>query len=163
MDALRGIGIQPNTGIILIVGAILWAASTSYSIFIVMRYAKKSEGWQRFNNFIFTRTRGYGKRMDKQRRKKCHLRIVIKNLNGIRFLFCHYDCFLNSMERLWSDDFQRLDVCFNRQQFRWLVLWRLSDVVLPFRDHCCLDWSLYWKKKPLKHLSTVPKICYPLF
>ena len=43
MDALRGIGIQPNTGIILIVGAILWAASTSYSIFIVMRYAK-SEG-----------------------------------------------------------------------------------------------------------------------
>jgi uncharacterized ion transporter superfamily protein YfcC len=26
---------------ILIVGAILWAASTSYSIFIVMRYAKK--------------------------------------------------------------------------------------------------------------------------
>lgn len=41
MDALRGIGIQPNTGIILIVGAILWAASTSYSIFIVMRYAKK--------------------------------------------------------------------------------------------------------------------------
>ena len=60
MDALRGIGIQPNTGIILIVGAILWAASTSYSIFIVMRYAK-SEGGQRFNNFIFTRTRGYGK------------------------------------------------------------------------------------------------------
>ncbi|MGC2993828.1 YfcC family protein, partial [Enterococcus faecalis] len=37
------IGIQPNTGIILIVGANLWAASTSYSIFIVMRYAKKEK------------------------------------------------------------------------------------------------------------------------
>ncbi|GEQ49585.1 YfcC family protein [Tetragenococcus koreensis] len=41
MDALRGIGIQPNTGIILLLGFVLWAASTTYSIFIVMRYAKK--------------------------------------------------------------------------------------------------------------------------
>lgn len=41
MDALRGIGIQPNAGIILLVGVLLWAVSTAYSIFIVMRYAKK--------------------------------------------------------------------------------------------------------------------------
>lgn len=118
MDALRGIGIQPNTGIILIVGAILWAASTSYSIFIVMRYAKKVKADKGSTILSLQEQEDMEKRMDKQRRKKCHLRIVIKNLNGIRFLFCHYDCFLNSMERLWSDDFQRLDVCFNRQQFR---------------------------------------------
>lgn len=41
MDALRGVGIQPNTGTILLVGVLLWAISTVYSIFIVMRYAKK--------------------------------------------------------------------------------------------------------------------------
>ncbi len=41
MDALRGIGIQPNTGVILLIGFMLWAVSTAYSIFIVMRYAKK--------------------------------------------------------------------------------------------------------------------------
>ncbi|GAA3023380.1 YfcC family protein [Tetragenococcus solitarius] len=41
MDALRGVGIQPNTGVILLVGVLLWAISITYSIFIVMRYAKK--------------------------------------------------------------------------------------------------------------------------
>ncbi|MGO3732394.1 MAG: YfcC family protein [Vagococcus sp.] len=41
MDALRGIGITPNTGVILLLGTVLWAVTTAYSIFIVMRYAKK--------------------------------------------------------------------------------------------------------------------------
>lgn len=41
MDALRSVGIQPNTATILLIGFIIWFLSTAYSIFVVMRYAKK--------------------------------------------------------------------------------------------------------------------------
>ena len=66
MDALRGIGIQPNTGIILIVGAILWAASTSYSIFIVMRYAKKVKADKGSTILSLQEQEDMEKRMDKR-------------------------------------------------------------------------------------------------
>ncbi|WEG72977.1 YfcC family protein [Vagococcus intermedius] len=41
MDALKGIDIQPNTGIILLGGMCLWFTTTAFCIFYVMRYAKK--------------------------------------------------------------------------------------------------------------------------
>lgn len=41
MDALKGIGIQPNVGVILGVGAVLWIITTAFSIYIVTGYAKK--------------------------------------------------------------------------------------------------------------------------
>lgn len=41
MDALRSVGIPPNTGTILIIGLILWAVTTAYCIYCVMSYAKK--------------------------------------------------------------------------------------------------------------------------
>ncbi|MBP2099173.1 YfcC family protein [Enterococcus rivorum] len=41
MDALKSVNVQPNTGIILIVGLILWLTTTAFSIFYVMKYAKK--------------------------------------------------------------------------------------------------------------------------
>ncbi|EOL50015.1 C4-dicarboxylate transporter [Enterococcus phoeniculicola ATCC BAA-412] len=41
MDALRGIDIKPNTGIVLLVGAVIWITTTAFCIICVMRYAKK--------------------------------------------------------------------------------------------------------------------------
>lgn len=41
MDALRSVGIQPNTGIILLMGLLIWASTTAYAIYVVMSYAKK--------------------------------------------------------------------------------------------------------------------------
>lgn len=41
MDALKGIGIQPNVGVILGVGTVLWITTTAFSIYIVTGYAKK--------------------------------------------------------------------------------------------------------------------------
>jgi len=41
MDALKSINIQPNTGVILIIGLILWFTTTLFSIFYMMKYAKK--------------------------------------------------------------------------------------------------------------------------
>lgn len=41
MDALKGIDIQPNTGAILIIGVALWSTTTAFSIFYMMKYAKK--------------------------------------------------------------------------------------------------------------------------
>lgn len=41
MDALRGINIQPNAGLIIGIGAVLWALTTAFCIFWVMSYAKK--------------------------------------------------------------------------------------------------------------------------
>lgn len=41
MDALKGVGIEPQVGTIMIVGLLLWASSTTFSIFVVTRYAKK--------------------------------------------------------------------------------------------------------------------------
>ena len=102
------------------------------------------------------------KRMDKQRRKKCHLRIVIKNLNGIRFLFCHYDCFLNSMERLWVTIFKGWTSVLTGNSFGD---WYFGDLAMWFFLLGIIAALIgrFTEKKPLKHLSTVPKICYPLF
>ena len=41
MDALKGIGIQPQVGTIMLVGCILWFSTTAFSIYIVTNYAKK--------------------------------------------------------------------------------------------------------------------------
>lgn len=41
MDALTGVGITPNNGTILAIGALLWAVTIAYCIFVVMSYAKK--------------------------------------------------------------------------------------------------------------------------
>lgn len=41
MDALNSVGIQPNTGTIIVIGLVLWAVTTAYCIFCVMGYAKK--------------------------------------------------------------------------------------------------------------------------
>lgn len=41
MDALRGINIQPNAGIILLIGFALWITTVIFCIFYVMNYAKK--------------------------------------------------------------------------------------------------------------------------
>lgn len=41
MDALKGIGIEPHVGTILIVGTLLWVSTTTFSIYIVTKYAKK--------------------------------------------------------------------------------------------------------------------------
>ncbi|MGX6962577.1 YfcC family protein [Vagococcus xieshaowenii] len=41
MDALKGINIQPKTGLIMLIGLVLWALTTAYAIFVVMSYAKK--------------------------------------------------------------------------------------------------------------------------
>lgn len=41
MDALRGVDIQPNNSTILLIGVILWATTTLFCIYWVMRYAKK--------------------------------------------------------------------------------------------------------------------------
>ncbi len=41
MDALRSVGIQPNTAAILLIGLVLWLSTTAYAIFVVMKYAKK--------------------------------------------------------------------------------------------------------------------------
>lgn len=41
MDALRGIGITPNIGVIMGLGAVIWLVITAFSIYIVVKYAKK--------------------------------------------------------------------------------------------------------------------------
>lgn len=41
MDAIKSVGITPNTGIVLGIGFVLWLVTTSYCIFYVMNYAKK--------------------------------------------------------------------------------------------------------------------------
>lgn len=41
MDALKSVGIPPNTGTIIMIGLVLWAVTTAYCIFVVMSYAKK--------------------------------------------------------------------------------------------------------------------------
>lgn len=41
MDALKSIGIKPETGIIMLVGAMIWITTTIYCIFLVTSYAKK--------------------------------------------------------------------------------------------------------------------------
>lgn len=40
----RSVGVDINHGIIIIVGAVLWIATLAFSIFFVMRYAKKVKG-----------------------------------------------------------------------------------------------------------------------
>lgn len=41
MDALNGVGIAPNTGLILGIGFVIWVVTTAFAIFTVMSYAKK--------------------------------------------------------------------------------------------------------------------------
>ena len=41
MDALKGIGVEPQVGTIMIVGFILWISTTAFSIYTVTSYAKK--------------------------------------------------------------------------------------------------------------------------
>ncbi|MGC6768963.1 YfcC family protein [Enterococcus sp. LJL128] len=41
MDALKSVGITPNTGIVLGIGFVLWLVTTAYCIYCVMSYAKK--------------------------------------------------------------------------------------------------------------------------
>lgn len=41
MDALRGIGIEPEVGVVLGVGTVVWITTTIFSIILVTRYAKK--------------------------------------------------------------------------------------------------------------------------
>lgn len=41
MDALRSVGVTPNTGTILGIGFVLWIVTTAYCIFCVMGYARK--------------------------------------------------------------------------------------------------------------------------
>lgn len=41
MDALRSVGVTPNTGTILAIGFVLWIVTTAYCIFCVMGYARK--------------------------------------------------------------------------------------------------------------------------
>ncbi|MBL1228454.1 YfcC family protein [Enterococcus sp. BWB1-3] len=41
MDALKSVGIIPNTGIVLGIGFTLWLATTAYCIFCVMSYARE--------------------------------------------------------------------------------------------------------------------------
>ena len=41
MDALKGIGVEVNTGLILLLGTVIWATTTLFSILYLMRYAKK--------------------------------------------------------------------------------------------------------------------------
>lgn len=41
MDALRGIGVEPNVPVIMSVGAVLWITTTIFGIYIVTSYAKK--------------------------------------------------------------------------------------------------------------------------
>ncbi|MBP1042894.1 YfcC family protein [Vagococcus sp. BWB3-3] len=41
MDALKGIDVEPNTGVILGLGFVVWLANLAVAIYVVMRYAKK--------------------------------------------------------------------------------------------------------------------------
>lgn len=41
MDALKGVGVEPQTTVILGIGVVLWLTTTAFCIFYVMRYAKK--------------------------------------------------------------------------------------------------------------------------
>ena len=123
---------------------------------------RKSEGGQRFNNFIFTRTRGYGKTYGQAASKEMPFTNRHKNLNGIRFLFCHYDCFLNSMERFWVTIFKGWTSVLTGNSFGD---WYFGDLAMWFFLLGIIAALIgrFTEKKPLKHLSTVPKICYPLF
>ena len=100
--------------------------------------------------------------MDKQRRKKCHLRIVIKIL--MVFAFCFVIMIVSLIP--WND--------FGVTIFKgWTSVltgnsfgdWYFGDLAMWFFLLGIIAALIgrFTEKKPLKHLSTVPKICYPLF